>query len=74
MNKKDRERVEKIKLHCELGPLYHDDNCTCDTCFFLSLIDKQDKVVEAAKHEDIDVLCQALKDLDGESPQPPPRK
>ena len=81
MNKADRERVKRIILHCELGPLYHDKNCTCETCFFLSLVDKQDKVCKIAGtktdhayycHSDDRCTCgeseleDAIKELEGD--------
>lgn len=84
MNKQDRERVEGRRKHHNEGLKTVRDKeghiKSCDWCLFLALIDKQDKVVEAAKvsknvsikgcacmgcHAEAN-LVKALKDLDGE--------
>ncbi len=68
MNKADRERVENIRENVLFLPELEGE----DTEFLLSIIDKQDKVVEAARKNhafcpitDCDI-CRALKDLDGD--------
>jgi hypothetical protein len=52
MNKADRERVEEIRKTTLLGSpcgFCMDIKGLCNGHFLLSIIDKQDKVVEAAK-------------------------
>lgn len=57
VRKQDWERVDWVKIkhdwHSKL------DKCKCDMCFLLSILDKQDKVVEAAKAVDEVLSCKA---------------
>ena len=55
MNKADRKRVDELKRE-QIAEKHHPD-CGCSICFFLSIIDKQDKVVEVA--QDLDTWHQA---------------